>query len=89
MPYSLPALRRKARFAAVPTLGGNAQEAAAFAEVAGSEEHAAWAVVDYGLVPDLALIDPELSAAASPETIAQAGAEALANALDAYAACIG
>ena len=89
MPYSLPALRRKARFAAVPTLGSNAQEATAFAEIAGSEEHAAWAVVDYGLVPDLALIDPELSAAASPETIAQAGAEALANALDAYAACIG
>lgn len=87
LPFSLPDLRRKARFAAIPSLGGGAPEATAFAEVGGTAEQCAWAAVDYGIVPDVAFIDPELGAAASSVEVAEAGMEAFAYALDAYAAC--
>lgn len=87
LPFSLPDLRRKARFAAIPSLGGGAPEATAFAEVGGTAEQYAWAAVDYGIVPDVTFIDPELGAAASSVEVAEAGLEAFAYALDAYAAC--
>lgn len=87
LPFSLPDLRRKARFAAIPSIGGGAPEATAFAEVGGTAEQYAWAAVDYGIVPDVTFIDPELGAAASSVEVAEAGLEAFAYALDAYAAC--
>lgn len=87
LPFSLPDLRRKARFAAIPSLGGGAPEATAFAEIGGTAEQCAWAAVDYGIVPDVTFIDPELGAAASSSEVAEAGMEAFAYALDAYTAC--
>ncbi len=88
LPFSLPDLRRKARFAAIPSLGG-ISEATALAEFCGTAEQNAWAAADYGIVPDIAFVDPVLSESVQPTAVAQAGMETLAYAVGAYAAWQG
>ncbi len=85
-PYSVPGLRRKARFAAIPGFCGDAPETTAFAALAGSPEQSAWAAADYDIVPDVAFIDPDLSAHMPPEAVAEAGMGVLAHAVGACAA---
>ena len=82
LPFSLPDLRRKARFAAIPSLGG-ISEATALAEFCGTAEQNAWAAADYGIVPGIAFVDPVLSESVQPPAVAQAGMETLAYAVGA------
>ena len=79
IPFSLPSLRRKARFAAVSVLDGGVSAVSAFAAVEGSREQGAWHAADYDIVPDIVVADPELSAVLAAETIAQAGMTVLAH----------
>ncbi|MCI6965781.1 iron-containing alcohol dehydrogenase [bacterium] len=85
-PFGLPELRRKARFAAIPSFGGGAPEATAFAELSGSLEQSAWAAMGYEIVPDIVFIDPAMSAGVLPAMAAETGMETIAYAADAYCA---
>lgn len=83
-PFSLPPLRQKARLIAIPTTSGNASEITAFSAVSDCSTKMKHVLVDYALIPDIALLDPDLTAAATPESRAHNGMDALAHALEAY-----
>ena len=86
IPESIPLLRRKARFAAIPGLDQTVEAAAAAASLDGTAEQAAWTVYDTGLVPDMVFLDPEMLAAEPAESAAETAAAVFARAADAFSA---
>ncbi|MBE5785364.1 MAG: iron-containing alcohol dehydrogenase [Clostridiales bacterium] len=84
IPGSLPLLRRKARFAAVPGLDATVEAVSAFAGVAGSKNRAAWSLHGGEIVPDMAFLDPEMLAAEQAVSIAETAAAVFSRAVDAF-----
>ena len=76
-----PADRHKVQLVAIPTTSGTGSEVspAAVLSVGGRKE----TLVDYSLVPDLAIVDPLLTASMPPTLTADTGIDALTHALEA------
>ena len=83
-PFTIPALRSKARFAAVPTTSGTATEVTAFSVVTDRETHAKYPLAAYDITPDVAILDPDLVMTMPPDLTAHTGMDALAHAMEAY-----
>lgn len=83
-PFTLPALRRKARFAAVPSTSGTATEVTAFSVITDDDTHVKYPLADYALTPDVAIVDPDLAMTMPPELTARTGMDALTHAIEAY-----
>lgn len=87
-PFSMPALRGKAKFAAIPTTVGSGSEvssaAVLFDPVSGSKK----AVVSHDLLPDLVILDPLLIAEVSPSILRLTIADALSHAIEGYLSTI-
>lgn len=81
--YSLPPMRKKARFCAVPTSLGAVNAMTAFASAMDSPDRRILPLADRGLVPDRALFDPSLIRSA-PEEVALDGFSLLSAAVEAY-----
>ena len=82
-PFSLPCLRGKARFAAVPTTAGTGSEVSSvtlFSDESGRKVP----IVSHDLLPDVAVLDPTLTVGVPTEVVAASGLDALAHALEAY-----
>lgn len=77
-------LRRTARFAALPTTSGSGSEATWTAHLRGDDGNLL-EVASRELVPDWAILDPQLVAPLPPAETATTGADALAHALEAVA----
>lgn len=84
-PGSMPALRSKARFAAIPSTSGTASEITAFSVITDTENHIKYPIVAADMVPDLAILDPALPATMPPSVTAYTGMDVLAHALEAAA----
>ena len=84
-PGSMPALRGKARFAAIPSTSGTASEITAFSVITDTENHIKYPIVAADMVPDLAILDPALPATMPPSVTAHTGMDVLAHALEAVA----
>lgn len=84
-PGSMPALRSKARFAAIPSTSGTASEITAFSVITDTENHIKYPIVAADMVPDLAILDPALPATMPPSVTAYTGMDVLAHALEAVA----
>ena len=76
-----PTDRHRLQLVAIPTTSGTGSEVspAAVLTVQGKKE----TLVDYSLVPDLAIIDPELASTMPPVLTADTGVDALTHALEA------
>ena len=82
---SMPQLRNKARFVAIPSTSGTASEITAFSVITDTEQHIKYPIVAADMVPDLAILDPELPAKMPPQVTANTGMDVMAHAVEAVA----
>ena len=69
---------------AVPTTAGTGSEVTAAAVLTDPERQRKYAVSDIALIPDVAVLDPNLLLGLSPEMTAYTGMDALTHAVEAY-----
>ena len=74
---------------AVPTTAGTGSEATAAAVITDPERQRKYAISDIELIPDVAVLDPELLVGLSPAMTAYTGMDALTHAVEAYTNRLG
>lgn len=82
---SMPALRNKARFVAIPSTSGSASEITAFSVITDTTNHIKYPIVAADLVPDIAILDPTIPAKMPPHVTVHTGMDVLTHAIEAYA----
>ncbi len=84
-PGSMPALRNKARFVAIPSTSGTASEITAFSVITDTKNHIKYPIVAADMVPDIAIIDPALPAKMPKEVTANTGMDVMCHSVEALA----
>jgi alcohol dehydrogenase class IV len=84
-PGSMPPLRSKARFVAVPSTSGTASEITAFSVITDAAKHIKYPIVAADMVPDIAILDPALPATMPPSITANTGMDVMCHAVEAAA----
>lgn len=84
-PGSMPGLRNKAKFAAIPSTSGTASEITAFSVITDTDNHIKYPIVAADMVPDLAILDPALPAKMPAHITANTGMDVMAHAVEAVA----
>ena len=82
---SMPCLRNKARFVAIPSTSGTASEITAFSVITDTEKHIKYPIVAADMVPDLAILDPSLPECMPAHITANTGMDVLCHAIEAVA----
>lgn len=85
-PFTVPKLRNKATFIAIPSTSGTATEVTAFSVITDYSTKIKYPLADYNLTPDIAIVDPDLADSMPKELIAHTGMDALTHAIEAYVA---
>lgn len=83
-PFSLPELRTKAKFIAIPTTSGTGTEVTAFSIITDNKNGIKYPIADYNITPDVAIVDTGLVQTMSKTLIAHTGMDALTHAFEAY-----
>lgn len=83
-PFNLPELRKKAKFAAIPTTSGTGTEVTAFSIISDNDTGIKYPIADFNITPDIAFVDPELVQSMSDKLVAHTGMDALTHSLEAY-----
>ncbi len=81
---SMPPLRNKARFIAIPSTSGSGSEVTAFSVITDTENHIKYPIVAADMVPDIAILDPRIPARMPAHITAHTGMDVLTHALEAY-----
>ncbi|MDR2610555.1 MAG: iron-containing alcohol dehydrogenase [Clostridiales Family XIII bacterium] len=71
-------------FIAVPTTSGTGSETTIAALITDQETHHKYAIMDLSLIPDYAILDPDLTVGLPPHITAMTGMDALTHAVEAY-----
>jgi len=77
-----PRIAHQLRLVAIPTTAGTGSEVSPASVV--TEGHRKLTLVDYSLVPDMAIVDPLLTLSLPPEATADTGVDALTHAIEAF-----
>ena len=85
---SMPALRNKAKFIAIPSTSGTASEITAFSVITDPENHIKYPIVSSHIVPDIAIIDPALPATMPAHITANTGMDVMTHALEAFVSIV-
>jgi alcohol dehydrogenase class IV len=85
-PFTVPKLRNKAIFIAIPSTSGTATEVTAFSVITDYQSKIKYPLADYNLTPDIAIVDPDLADSMPKGLIAHTGMDALTHAIEAYVA---
>lgn len=80
----IPDLGKKATMIAVPTTSGTGSEVTPFAIITDDETHVKYAIADYALTPDMAIIDPNLVDGMPKSLTAASGIDSLVHSIEAY-----
>ena len=83
-PFSIKALRQKARFVAIPSTSGTGTEVTCVSVITDREKGVKYPLVSYELTPDIAIVDGEICKTMPPHVTAHTGLDALAHATEAY-----
>ena len=75
---------RSVRLIALPTTSGTGSEVTPIAVLTDTEAHLKKGVVSTHLMPDVAIVDPELTRSAPPAVTASTGIDALTHCIEAY-----
>lgn len=80
----IPELGQKALMVAIPTTSGTGSEVTPFAIITDDESHVKYAIADYALTPNMAIIDPNLVDGMPKGLTAASGIDAMVHATEAY-----
>ncbi len=87
-PFTLPTLRQKAIFVAIPSTSGTATEVTAFSVITDYEKGIKYPLADYNITPDIAIVDPEIAETMPAKLTAHTGMDALTHAIEAYVSTV-
>ncbi len=87
-PFTLPLLRQKAIFVAVPSTSGTATEVTAFSVITDYEKGIKYPLADYNITPDIAIVDSEIAETMPKTLTAHTGMDALTHAIEAYVSTV-
>lgn len=87
-PFTVPELRKKAKFVAIPSTSGTATEVTAFSVITDYKAQIKYPLADYNLTPDVAIVDSELAETMPQKLTAHTGMDALTHAIEAYVATL-
>ncbi len=81
---SIPDLGQKAMMIAIPTTSGTGSEVTPFAIITDDETHVKYAIADYALTPNMAIIDPNFVDGMPKGLTSASGIDALVHSFEAY-----
>lgn len=87
-PFTIPELRNKAIFVAIPSTSGTATEVTAFSVITDYSKGIKYPLADYNITPDIAIVDPDLAETMPAKLVAHTGMDALTHAIEAYVATL-
>ena len=87
-PFSLPELRTKAKFVAIPSTSGTATEVTAFSVITDYKTEIKYPLADFNITPDIAIVDSELADTMPAKLTSYTGMDALTHAIEAYVATL-
>ena len=82
--YAAPPLGKKAVMAAIPTTSGTGSEVTPFTIITDEKSGTKYAITDYALTPDMAIIDPEFVLGMPKTLTAYSGLDVMTHAIEAY-----
>ena len=85
-PFSMPKLRRKAIFVAIPSTSGTASEVTAFSVITDYSTGIKYPLADFEITPDIAVLDTDIPMTMPKTLTAHTGMDALTHAIEAYVA---
>lgn len=85
-PFTIPELRNKAKFVAIPSTSGTATEVTAFSVITDYKTEIKYPLADFNITPDIAIVDPELAETMPAKLTAHTGMDAITHAFEAYVA---
>jgi len=85
-PFSMPKLRKKAIFVAIPSTSGTATEVTAFSVITDYSTKIKYPLADFEITPDIAIIDTTIPMTMPKTLVAHTGMDALTHAVEAYVA---
>lgn len=85
-PFTMPKLRTKAIFVAIPSTSGTATEVTAFSVITDYSTKIKYPLADFEITPDIAILDTNIPLTMPQELTAHTGMDALTHAIEAYVA---
>ncbi len=83
-PFSIPALRTKARFVAISSTSGTATEVTSFSVITDYSKGIKYPLADFNITPDMAILDLDIPQTMPPKLVAHTGMDALTHAIESY-----
>jgi alcohol dehydrogenase class IV len=83
-PNKIPKLRGKARMICIPSTSGTASEVSRSIVISDKEKHIKQGIGNMEMMPDIALLEPKVTASMPPKITAETGFDALTHAIEAY-----
>ena len=84
----IPDLGKKATLVCIPTTSGTGSEVTPFAIITDDTNGVKYAIADYALTPNIAIIDPNFVDGMPKGLTAASGIDALVHAIEAYVSCM-
>jgi len=81
---TVPELGRKAVMVAIPTTSGTGSEVTPFTVITDEKTHTKYAITDYALTPDMAIVDPEFVMHMPKTLTAHGGLDTITHGIEAY-----
>lgn len=85
-PFTIPKLRSKAIFVAIPSTSGTATEVTAFSVITDYKTNIKYPLADFEITPDIAILDTDIPQTMPKSLTAHTGMDAITHALEAYVA---
>lgn len=83
-PFTVPVLRNKAKFIAIPSTSGTGTETTGLAVITDREKGVKYPIVSYELTPDIAIVDGEICASMPAHVTSNTGLDALTHCVEAF-----
>ncbi len=85
-PFTMPLLRQKAIFVAIPSTSGTATEVTAFSVITDYSTNIKYPLADFNITPDIGVLDYSLTLTMPEKVVKDTGLDAFTHAVEAYVA---